>query len=296
MLFTGCGVAMITAFGKDGGIDFDAQGAIIEHLLEGNTDAIVVCGTTGEPSTMTEEERLSLIEFTVKAVKGRAQVIAGSGGNNTLESVKTSIRCQELNVDALLVVTPYYNKCTQKGLIAHYKAISDAVNIPIIVYNVPTRTNLNVAPETAAKLAELKNVKAIKEASGDIHQISEVIRLTKDKGITVYSGDDSLTVPAMALGAKGVISVAGNVIPQIMHDMTVLSEKEDFKGASSLHFKYARLMKLLFCEVNPIPVKKAMNLLGFNAGLPRLPLTEMENKNADALAAEMKALGIRLVP
>jgi 4-hydroxy-tetrahydrodipicolinate synthase len=291
-LFKGCGVAMITAFNESGKIDFKAQGKIIEHLLNGGTDAVFVCGTTGEPSTMTEDERLSLIEFTVSKVSGRAKVFAGSGGNNTQKSAEFSAKCEELKTDGLLVVTPYYNKCTQNGLIAHYKAVSDAVNIPIIVYNVPTRTNVNILPETAEKLAEIKNIKAIKEASGDIHQISEVIRLTRDKGIVVYSGDDSLTVPAMALGAAGVISVAGNVIPKAMSDMAKLCLSGLVAEAAELHFKYARLMKLLFCEVNPIPVKKSMNLLGFNAGLPRLPLTEMEDINAAKLEAELKALKI----
>ncbi|MCL2797724.1 MAG: 4-hydroxy-tetrahydrodipicolinate synthase [Firmicutes bacterium] len=289
-LFTGLGVAMITAFDENG-INFDAQGKIIDHLLNGGTDAIVVCGTTGEPSTMTKPEREDLIAFTVQRVAGRIPVYAGSGGNNTAESVDFSRRCQELGADGLLVVTPYYNKCTQKGLIAHFAAISDAVSIPMIAYNVPTRTNVNILPETALKLAEIKNVVAIKEASGDIHQISEVLRLTKGK-LDIYSGDDSLTVPAMALGALGVISVAGNVVPKEMREMTQLALTGNFSAASDIHFNLAPLMKLLFCEVNPIPVKYAMNLLGFNAGIPRMPLTEMEPQNAEKLRAEMERLGL----
>ncbi len=289
-LFKGSGVAMITAFGQKG-INYDAQEKIIEHIITGGSDAIFVCGTTGEPSTMTAAEREALIAFTVKSARGRVPVFAGSGGNNTAEAVQFSKRCEALGADGLLVVTPYYNKCTQNGLIRHFSAIGEAVGIPILVYNVPTRTALNVLPETAEKLAGVKNVRAVKEASGDIHQISEVIRLT-GKTLDVYSGDDSLTVPAMSLGAAGVISVAANVIPRQMHDMAVLCASGKFTEAAALHFQYARLMKLLFCEVNPIPVKKAMNLLGFAAGVPRLPLTEMEPDNAERLAKEMKELGI----
>jgi 4-hydroxy-tetrahydrodipicolinate synthase len=192
-----------------------------------------------------------------------------------------------------LVVTPYYNKCTQNGLVRHYEAVADGVGLPIIVYNVPTRTNVNISPETAARLAEIKNIRAVKEASGDIHQISEVIRLTRGK-LDVYSGDDSLTVPAMSLGAIGVVSVAANVVPDVMHRMASLCGQGDYPAASELHFQYARLMKLLFCECNPIPVKKALNLMGFKMGIPRLPLTEMEPENAELLQAEMKNLGILL--
>ena len=289
-LFTGSGVAMITAFTHDG-INFDAQGKIIDYLVQNGADALFVCGTTGEPSTMTPREREDLIEFTLQKVNKRIPVFAGSGGNNTDESVKFSKRCESLGADGLLVVTPYYNKCTQNGLLAHYGAIGEAVNIPIIAYNVPTRTNVNILPETARKLADIKNIRALKEASGDIHQISEIIRQTQGK-LDIYSGDDSLTVPAMSLGAVGVVSVAANVVPDKMHNMAKLCKNGKFHEAAKIHFELAALTKLLFCEVNPIPTKKAMQLLGFNVGTPRLPLTELEPQNTVALSNEMKKLNL----
>jgi len=289
-LFTGCACAMVTAFGANG-IDWDAQKDIIEHLIKGKTDAIVVCGTTGEPSTMTAQEREEMVAFTVKTVNKRIPVYAGSGGNNTLDSVAFSKKCQDLGVDGLMVVTPYYNKCTQNGLIAHFDAIASSVKLPIIAYNVPTRTNVNILPQTAVKLAALKNIVALKEASGDIHQISESIRLAGDK-LDIYSGDDSLLVPAVAIGAKGVISVAANVVPDTMASMAALSLAGDFKAAAGLHFNLAHLMQLLFCEVNPIPIKKAMEFIGFKTGILRLPLTEMEPENAAKLKKEMVRLGL----
>ncbi|MCL2062245.1 MAG: 4-hydroxy-tetrahydrodipicolinate synthase [Firmicutes bacterium] len=289
-LFKGSGVAMVTAF-SDSGINYGAQEKIIQHILQGGTNAIFVCGTTGEPSTMTAAEREALLDFTIKTVNKRVPVYAGSGGNNTAETVRFSRRCQDIGADGLMVVTPYYNKCTQNGLVQHYAAIGEAVNIPIIAYNVPGRTGVDIKPETAARLAQIKNIRAIKEASGDIHQISETMRLTQGKLIT-YSGDDSLTLPAVALGAAGVVSVAANVIPDKVSLLTKLALDGKFSAAAKEHFAAAPLMKLLFCEVNPIPVKKALQFLGFDAGIPRLPLTEMEKENAVLLHAEMQRLGL----
>ena len=289
-IFTGSGVAMVAAFDKSG-INYDAQGKIIEHLIKGGADALIVCGTTGEPSTMTAAEKEELVRFTIKTVAKRIPVVVGSGGNNTAESIRFSQISQDLGADALMVVAPYYNKCTQNGLIAHYSAIAESVKLPIIVYNVPSRTVVDILPSTAARLSDIKNLVALKEASGDIHQISEVIRLTKGK-MDIYSGDDSLAVPAIALGALGVISVAANAVPDKINRMTHLALQGDFKAAAKLHFDLAPLMQLLFCEVNPIPVKKAMEFLGFATSILRLPLTEMEPQNAAKLKAEMARLKI----
>ena len=296
-IFKGCAVAMVTAFNdKKGstskqGINLDAQKNIIEHLIKGGVDGIVVCGTTGEPSTMTHIERDMLVEFTVKTVNKRIPVIVGSGGNDTLEAIEFSKKAEYLGADALMIVTPYYNKCTQKGLFTHFKAINDAVKSPIIAYNVPPRTGMTIKPETALDLSNLKNIVAIKEASGDIHEISKIIKLTKGK-MDLYSGYDSLTVPAVSLGALGVISVAANVVPHLTKQVAHLSLQGDFKGACEVHYQLAPLMDLLFCEVNPIPAKKALEFMGFGGMQPRLPLTEMETKNADKLKAELVNLGI----
>jgi len=289
-IFKGSAVAMVTAFDNDS-LNLKVQGEIIKHLLKNKVDAVVVCGTTGEPSTMSTKEKLDLIDFTLKTVNKAVPVIVGSGGNDTRQSVEFSLKCQDLGADALMVVTPYYNKCTQNGLLAHFKAIGEAVKLPIMAYNVPGRTGLNITPSTAAKLCDIKNIAAIKEASGDIHQISEVIRLTNGKA-DIYSGDDSLAVPAISLGAVGVVSVAGNVVCNEIHDMAIKAINGDFTAASKIHFKLAKLMQLLFCEVNPIPVKKAMEYLGFNVGIPRLPLTEMESESAANLKDEMVKLGL----
>lgn len=290
-LFYGSGVAIVTPFGADGKINYNALDALIAHVINGGADAIFACGTTGEPSTMNIEERENVISFCVKKAAGKVPVFAGSGSNNTQDAVAFSKRCEKLGADGLLVVTPYYNKCTQNGAYLHYKAISDAVNIPIIVYNVPTRTSFNLAPATILRLTEIKNVKAVKEASGDIDQVLEVARLL-DGTIDWYIGDDSLTVPAMSIGAKGVISVAANVIPDIMHKITSLCRNGDYASASKLGFKINPFVKKLFCEVNPIACKKALQLIGIDVGVPRLPLTELEAANTESLKKEMLNLGL----
>lgn len=291
-LFKGSGVALVTPLNEKG-VNFDVLDKLIDHILDGGTNALFVCGTTGEPSTMTVAERESMIDFAVKKVDRRIPVFAGSGGNNTAEAVKFSQKCEQLGVDGLLVVTPYYNKCTQNGCVAHYRAIAESVNIPIVAYNVPTRTGFNIAPATAVKLSEIKNIVALKEASGDIDQLLDVARLIRGK-MDLYSGDDSLTVPAMSIGAKGVISVAANVIPHKIAQMTSCCLKGDFAAAADIQFEIAPFVKTLFSEVNPIPCKKAMQLIGIDVGAPRLPLTEMEPEHTQIMRQEMLKLGLKV--
>lgn len=290
-VFKGCGVALVTPFGKDGKVEFEALDKLLNHVIGGGVNALFACGTTGEPSTMTKEERESVITYCVKKANGKIPVFAGSGANNTADAVEFSVRCEKLGVDGLLVVTPYYNKCTQNGAYLHYKAISDAVHIPIIAYNVPTRTGFNLQPQTILRIGELKNVRGIKEASGDIDQVLEVARLLHGK-LDWYSGDDSLTVPAMSIGAKGVISVAANVIPNDVRKMTDLCFDMKYDQAAALGFKINPFVKKLFCEVNPIPCKKALQLIGIDAGVPRLPLTELEQAHTEELSREMQLLGL----
>ncbi len=290
-LFNGCGVALVTPFDKNGNVDFETLDRLLTHVIKGGVSALFACGTTGEPSTMTKEERASVIAACVKKANGKIPVFAGSGANNTAEAVAFSRKCEDLGADGLLAVTPYYNKCTQNGAVLHYKAISDSVHIPVIAYNVPTRTGFNLQPETIARLGDLKNVRGIKEASGDIDQVLEVARLTAGK-MDFYSGDDSLTVPAMSIGAKGVISVAANVIPKEMSTIAELCAQNKYPEAATLGFKINPFVKKLFCEVNPIPCKKALQLIGIDAGAPRLPLTELEHEHTEALAAEMRKLGL----
>ena len=289
-VFNGSCVAMITPFNEKG-INYECFASLIEHYIEGGSSALCVCGTTGEPATMSAEERKSVIEFAVKTVNGRVPLIAGVGCNSTSTTIANALEAQALGVDALLVVTPYYNKCTQKGLIAHYTAIANAVDLPVITYNVPSRTGVNLLPSTMEKLCSVKNIVGIKEASGNIDQLQELIRLCGDK-IDVYLGEDALTFVGCALGAKGVISVSANPAPRLMQDICELTEKGKLTEARALQLKLLPLIKNLFCEVNPIPVKKAMNLMGFDAGEPRLPLTPMEEENAEKLALSLRELNL----
>lgn len=289
-VFHGVGAAMITPFDSDG-VNFDAFGSMIEYLIDGKIDSLIVCGTTGEPATMTADERRAAIAFAVEKSAGRVPVIAGCGCNSTAETVANARAAQSLGADALLVVTPYYNKCTQNGLVAHYTAVAEAVDIPVIVYNVPSRTGVNLLPSTMLRLSEVKNIVGIKEASGNIEQLQELVRITRGK-TDVYLGEDSLTYLGMTLGSKGVISVAANVAPLLMHEITENAENGNYAAARKAQLKALPLIRALFSEVNPIPVKKAMNFLGFDAGVPRLPLTEMEEAHATALYGEMQALGL----
>lgn len=292
-LFKGAGVALVTPFRQDKSINYEELARLIEYQLAGGTDAIIVCGTTGEPATMTEEERLSVIGFVVKQVNKRVPVIAGSGGNCTQMAVDFSKKVQALDVDGLLVVTPYYNKATQKGLYEHYKMIAEAVELPIIMYNVQSRTGVNLLPETAARLGkEFSNIVAVKEASGNISQVAELIQ--KSKGyLDVYSGNDDQIIPILSLGGVGVISVLSNVAPKDTHDMVMEYLNGNWNTAVELQLKYIDLIKELFREVNPIPVKKAMEYLGFATKELRLPLTEMEEEHAKKLKQEMEKISIR---
>jgi len=288
-LFTGSGVAIVTPFTNDG-IDFPKLGKLIDYHIENNTDAIIICGTTGEASTMHDPEHMAAIEFAVKHTAGRLPVIAGTGSNYTKHSIDLSKYAQSVGADGLLQVTPYYNKTTQKGLYEHFKAIADSVDIPIILYNVPSRTGMNIAVDTLAKLAEIDNITSIKEASGNISYVTEIA--AKVPELDIYSGNDDMVVPVMSVGGIGVISVAANIIPKQMHDMCALYMQGDVKAALKLQLDALELINKLFIEVNPIPIKTAMNLLGCNVGALRQPLCDMTDANLEALKKALKGYGL----
>ena len=299
-IFTGAGVAIITPFNEDGSINFEEFGKIIEDQIAGHTDAIIVCGTTGESSTMDDDEHLATIKYCVEKVAGRIPVIAGTGSNCTRESINLSKKAEEIGVDGLLCVTPYYNKATQAGLYEYYKAISDAVNIPIIMYNVPSRTGTNILPETAVKIAkEVKNVVAIKEASGNISQVAKrryrsvaTLAALADGCLDIYSGNDDQVLPILSLGGKGVISVWSNVAPKQVHDTVQSFMDGDIAKATKMQLEAIDLIGALFSEVNPIPVKAAMSILGYKAGPMRAPLTECSDEHKEGLKKAMKEYGI----
>ena len=291
-LFRGSGVALVTPFTEDKQVNYEELERLVEFHIGGGTDAIVVCGTTGEPVTMTEQERLQVITYVMEKVNRRIPVIAGTGGNCTETVVSFSKKVQKLGVDGLLVVTPYYNKATQKGLYEHYKCIATKVDCPIILYNVPSRTGVNLLPDTAAKLGkELENIVALKEASGNITQVAEVIQKAEGN-LDVYSGNDDQIVPILSLGGCGVISVLANIVPRDIHTMVEEYLKGNVSCATQLQLKYLDLIRILFCEVNPIPVKKALELMGFRTKVLRMPLTEMEEGNVLKLFMEMKKVNI----
>jgi 4-hydroxy-tetrahydrodipicolinate synthase len=290
-LFEGSGVALVTPF-KNSEVDYEKLKEIINWHIENKTDSIVICGTTGESATMTDKERKSVIKFTVDTVNNKIPVIAGSGSNNTAYSVELSKYCEEVGVDGLLVVTPYYNKATELGIINHYEAIANSVDLPIILYNVPGRTGVNIAPKTVKKLSNIKNIIAIKEASGDISQVAEIARLCKDD-IDIYSGNDDMVIPILSLGGKGVISVVANILPNETHNMVETYLNGDLLNSRKLQLDMNGLINSLFIEVNPIPVKTAMNLMGMEVGELRLPLTEMTNDNLKILIKEMNTYGIK---
>ena len=285
-IFKGSGVAIITPFNKNG-IDYEKLRELLEWHIKESTDAIVICGTTGEATTMTEQEKKDAIKFTVDVVNKRIPVIAGTGSNNTKTSIEMSLYAESVGVDGILVITPYYNKTNAEGLLMHFKAINDAVKTPIILYNVPSRTNMNITPETLLKLTELNNVVAIKEASGDMSQVAKMKALCGDK-IDIYSGNDDQIIPILSLGGIGVISVAANIIPKIVHDMCDLYLNGDCFKATKLQLEYLELMNNLFIETNPIPVKTAMNVMGMNVGELRLPLYKMNDKNKETLVNTLK--------
>lgn len=283
--FTGSGVAIVTPF--DGvKTNYDALGELIDWQIENGTDAIIICGTTGEASTMPDEEHLGAIEYTVKRVAGRVPVIAGTGSNETAHAVELSKKAEELGADGLLQVTPYYNKTTQKGLAAHFKAIAEAVTIPVILYNVPSRTGMNISIEVLKELAKVENIVAIKEASGNISYTAKVAAEVPE--LYIYSGNDDMIVPVLSLGGKGVISVLANICPKETHEMCSAYFDGDTKKATSMQLEYLDLVNDLFIEVNPIPVKTALNLMGKNAGNLRLPLVDMDEKNLAKLKSSMQ--------
>ena len=292
-LFKGSGVALVTPFTEEKGVNYEELERLLEFQIANETDAIIICGTTGEPVTMTEEERLSVIYFTIEKVNKRVPVIVGTGTNNTKATIKFSKKVEYFGADGLLVVTPYYNKCTQNGLYAHYKMVAEAVSLPIIMYNVPGRTGVNMLPATAARLGkDVENIVAMKEASGDITQVADLIKMAEGT-LDVYSGNDDQIVPILSLGGIGVISVLSNIAPKDTHDMVMSYLEGDVKKAAELQLKYLDVVHALFCEVNPIPVKKALEYIGFATKVIRMPLTEMEEGNAAKLKAEMDKIQIQ---
>lgn len=294
-VFKGAGVAIVTPFTENNEVDFEKLGELIEYQIAEGTDSIIICGTTGEASTLTHEEHLECIRYTVNKVAKRVPVIAGTGSNATDTAIYLSKEAQGYGADALLLVTPYYNKATQKGLIAHFTEIAKSVSIPIILYNVPGRTGCNILPQTVATLYKnVDNIVGIKEASGNIAQVAEIMQLTEGK-IDLYSGCDEMVVPVLSLGGIGVISVLSNIAPRDTHDMVMNYLNGDVIRSRELQLKYLPLINALFCEVNPIPVKKAVNLMGYQVGALRMPLTEMEPANAERLLKEMHCVGIKTI-
>ena len=290
-LFKGVGVAMVTPFDKDGNIDYGVLKDYVEHLISGGASALIPFGTTGEPATVTAAEYEKATAFIIKQVAKRVPVIVGAGSNNTALAYNHALTAKRLGADGVLVVTPYYNKCTQNGIIEHYKAVAKA-GIPVIAYNVPSRTGVNIAPATLRRLAEIDGVVGIKEANGNMDHFMQVAKICGEVGLDMYSGEDGLTAVAIMLGCKGVISVAANPAPKHMAELCKLCFNGDYQKAVQLQFKLQELIDSLFCEVNPIPAKKAMQLLGFEVGTPRLPLTEMEKDHAERLKAAMRELGL----
>lgn len=287
-LFIGSAVAIVTPF-TDNGVNYQTLKELIEFQIKGGSDAIVICGTTGEASTMPDDEHIAVIKFAVEAINKRVPVIAGTGSNDTRHAIELSKAAEEVGADGILSVTPYYNKATQKGLYEHFKVIANNVKIPMVLYNVPSRTNLNINPETVKALSQIDNIIAIKECN--LGQVGDVVNLCGED-FAVYSGDDNTVLPMLSLGGKGVISVMANIIPQDTHNMVERFFQGDTKGAIKLQLQTLNLIKALFSEVNPIPIKAAVNLLGFKAGHCRMPLTEISENNLELLRAEMKTYGL----
>ncbi len=289
--FNGTATAMITPFGKDGGVNYAAFGRMIDFQIENGTDVLVVLGTTGEPPTMTEEEKEEVMRFSVRRAAKRAKVVFGTGSNSTAHAVEASRKAERLGADGLLAVTPYYNKCTQNGLYEYYKAIADAVSIPVICYNVPPRTGVNIRPETAARIADIENIAGIKEACGNMEQIVTTARMIRGK-CDLYSGDDHLNLPILAIGGAGLISVSSNIFPRETKQLYEAVKRGDLGEANRLQDKMLPVIDLLFCEVNPIPAKAAADMIGLEGGTPRAPLTEMEPAHKEQLRAALKTYGL----
>lgn len=292
MIFKGSAVALVTPF-TETGVDFETLGKLVEFHIENKTDALLVCGTTGESTTMSDDEQLTVIKYVVDKVNKRIPVIAGTGSNNTMHSVHLSQKAEKLGADGLLVITPYYNKANQNGLKKHFETIAKSVNLPIILYNVPGRTSMNIKPSMVAELAKIDNIVAVKEASGDIAQVAEIARLVP-KDFAIYSGNDDSILPLLSVGGHGVISVLANICPKETHDLVQKFFDGDIEGSRELQLGMKPLIDALFIEVNPIPVKTAMNLLGFEVGNLRLPLAEMDPKNLEVLKQELINRGLNL--
>lgn len=293
-IFTGAGVAIVTPFNEDESINYDKLDQLIDYHCNNGTDSIIICGTTGESATMSEKEHMECVKFAIERTKGRLPIIAGTGSNCTRTAIDMSKEAASYGADGLLVVTPYYNKATQEGLVGHYTAVAKEAKAPIIMYSVASRTGCNIEPETAARLIkEVDNIVGIKEASGNISQVAKIMHLTDGKA-DLYSGNDDQIVPILSLGGKGVISVLSNVAPQETHDICAKFFEGDVKGSLELQLKAIPLIEQLFCEVNPIPVKKAMKLMGMDCGSLRMPLTELTPQHEESLAKAMTEFGIKL--
>ena len=290
IIFKGCGTALATPF-NDSGVNFEVFEKMIEDQIKNGVDALIVCGTTGESSTMTEQERKDTIKFVVDTVRKRIPVIAGTGSNNTMQAISLTKYAEEVGADGALLVTPYYNKTTQSGLIAHYKAIANSTSLPLVLYNVPSRTGLNILPETFLELSQIQNIVAVKEASGNISQVAKIKELCKNN-LEIYSGNDDQVIPILSLGGIGVISVLSNIAPKFTHEMCTKYLNGNTKGSLDMQLESLSLINSLFSEVNPIPVKYALNLLGFDFGKPRLPLVELSDKNKSILEQEMKKMNL----
>lgn len=290
-IFTGAGVALVTPTFPDGTVNFEKMKELIEFQLANDTDALIICGTTGEASTLSDEVQIECVRFAVEVTKGRVPVIAGAGSNDTAHCIDLAKGCENAGADAVLLVTPYYNKATQKGLILHYTAVAESLSIPIILYNVPGRTGCNIAPKTVLELSKVKNIVAVKEASGNLSQVAEIAALV-GPDFDIYSGNDDQILPILSLGGKGVISVLSNIAPKETHDMVVKFFHGDLKGSIALQLGAIELISALFCEVNPIPVKTALDLMGYEVGPCRMPLCAMEDKNLETLKKAMKNYGL----
>lgn len=290
-IFTGAGVALVTPMNADGSVNFEKMKELIEFQIANNTDALIICGTTGEATTISDEDQIECVRFAKEVAAGRVPVIAGAGSNDTAHCIELAQACEKAGADGVLLVTPYYNKATQKGLILHYTAVAESINIPIILYNVPGRTGCNIAPKTVAELAKVKNIVAVKEASGNLSQVAEIAALV-GPDFDIYSGNDDQILPVLSLGGKGVISVLSNVAPKQTHDMVAKFFEGDIQGSIKLQLDAIELIGALFCEVNPIPVKTALNLMGYEVGACKLPLCEMEPRNLETLKTAMKNYGL----
>lgn len=293
-IFKGSGVAIVTPFHMDKSVNYDKLDELLDYHCNHKTDSIILCGTTGEASTLSEEEHMDIVKFAIERVKGRVPVIVGAGSNNTVTTIQMSKEAEEKGADGLLLVTPYYNKCTQNGLVNHYTKVAKEVKVPIILYSVVSRTGVNMEPETVAELYKnVENIVAVKEASGNISQIARIMNLT-DGQMDLYSGNDDQIVPVLSLGGKGVISVLANIAPEYTHQICEKFFRGEERESCRMQLAVLPLVQTLFCEVNPIPVKRALNLMGKEVGPLRMPLTEMTVENTMKLAAEMKAFGLKL--